>query len=175
MQTVLLKVINSQHILETHLDYDNFELTQAKFWEIEKESRVFKNDILIYTTGANIGRANVYLQEEKALASNHANILRVKDENPIYVGFVLDSIVGRMQTEKMKTGSAQAEIYPSAFNQFVIPFIDKKKQEQIAELYVQSYELIRKSKRLIAKAKQAVEIAIDQNEEKAILFLNKTN
>lgn len=170
-----LKVINSQHILETHLDYDNFERTDESFWNSERESRVFKNDILIYTTGANIGRANVYLQDEKAMASNHTNILRVKDENPIYVGFALNSIVGRMQTEKMKTGSAQAEIYPAAFNQFVIPFIDKKKQDKISELYVQSYELSKQSKNLIAKAKQAVEIAIEQEEEKAMLFLKKTS
>jgi restriction endonuclease S subunit len=167
-----LKVINSQHILETHLDYDNFERTDISFWETEKESRVYKNDILIYTTGANIGRANVYLQEDKAVASNHTNILRIKDENPIYVGFALNSIVGRLQTEKMKTGSAQAEIYPSAFNQFVIPFIDKRKQEEIAKLYVQSYELSNQSKQLIEKAKRAVEIAIEKSEKIAIDFLS---
>lgn len=168
-----LNVINSQHILETHLDYDNFEKTDVSFWDANLESRVFKNDILIYTTGANIGRANVYLQEDKAVASNHTNILRVKDENPIYVGFALNSIVGRMQTEKMKTGSAQAEIYPSAFNQFVIPFIDKKKQEQIVDLYIQSYEMSKESKQLIIKAKKTVEIAIEQDENVAIRFFNE--
>ena len=167
-----LRVINSQHILETHLDYDNFERTDLKFWDIEKGSRVFKEDILIYTTGANIGRANVYLQDEKALASNHTNILRIRDENPIYVGFVLNSIVGRMHTEKMKTGSAQAEIYPAAFNRFIIPFIEKREQNKIAKLYVQSYELSNQSKQLIKKAKHAVEIAIEEDEKAALIYIN---
>jgi restriction endonuclease S subunit len=163
-----IDVVNSQHILETNLDYDNFEKTNTKFWEMEKECRVYTNDILTYMTGANVGRVGVYLSDEKAVAGIDTGILRVRDENPIYVGFALNSIVGRMQTEKHKTGSAQAHIYPQTINQYIVPFIHKKKQEQIAELYVQSYELSNQSKQLIAKAKRAVEMAIEKDEETAI-------
>jgi restriction endonuclease S subunit len=148
-------------------------LTKREYWNIQEESRVFKNDILIYTTGANIGRTNIYLRSEKALASNHTNILRVKDENPVYVGFVLNSIIGRLQTEKMKTGSAQAEIYPSSFKQFIIPFIKKKKQAEIEKLYIQSFEYERKSKALVEISKRATEIAIELNEARGLTFFRK--
>lgn len=96
-----LSIINSPHILEQHLDYDNFEKTDLSIWEIQKRARVYKDDILVYTTGANIGRTNIYLKDDKALASNHVNILRLKSENPHYVGFVMNSIIGRLQTEKL--------------------------------------------------------------------------
>jgi len=166
-----LNVINSKHILEAHLDYENFSLTKSEYWDINKGSRVFNNDILIYTTGANIGRANIYLEKDKALGSNHVNILRIKDEDPIYVGFIINSIVGRMQTEKYKAGSAQAELYPSAIDKFIIPFIDKEKQEEISKLVVESYSLKKQSKQLIEKAKGAVEIAIEESEDKAIEYI----
>ncbi|KKG31039.1 hypothetical protein DU38_05205 [Methanosarcina mazei] len=166
-----LKVINSQHIKEIHLDYENLSSTKSEYWDIKRESRVIKNDILTYTTGANVGRTNVYLEKEKALASNHVNILRIKDEDPIYVGFVLNSLIGRLQTEKFKAGSAQAELYPAAIDQFIIPFIEKPKQDQIVDLYIQSYQLKKQSKQLIEKAKRAVEIAIKLDEKAAFDYL----
>ena len=92
-----LNVINSKHILEKTLDYDNFERTSKVDWENKNSSRVLKNDILTYTTGANIGRTSPYLNSDKALASNHVNILRIKSENPIYVALVMNSIIGRFQ------------------------------------------------------------------------------
>ncbi|MCW8966729.1 MAG: hypothetical protein OQK82_08615, partial [Candidatus Pacearchaeota archaeon] len=107
------------------MDYGNFEKTLPNFWSVNPNSQVKKSDILIYTTGANIGRTNVYYSEEKALASNHVNILRLPSENPYYVGFVLNNKVGRMQTDKFSTGSAQAELYPKDIEKFLIPFVEK--------------------------------------------------
>lgn len=166
-----LRVINSKHILEQHLDYENLETTSDDYWNIHPESRVFENDILIYTTGANVGRTNIYLDTEKALASNHVNILRLHQENQVYVGFVLNSFIGRMQTRKFITGTAQAELYPSDIDKFVIPFIGKEKQLQISILVRDSLAAKRETKALLEKAKRAVEIAIEESEERAIEFI----
>lgn len=152
-----LNVINSRHILEQHLDYENFERTDFENWNIQGKARVYKNDILIYTTGTNIGRTNVYLRTEKALASNHVNILRLKEEDQIYVGFVINSVIGRFQTEKLSAGSAQAELYPKDIDNFVIPFIAKDKQQQIVNQYILSLEQQKKSKQLLEIAKTGVE------------------
>ena len=167
-----LYIINSKHILETTLDYDNFEKTKIEYWNKQEKARVFRGDILTYTTGANIGRTQVYLKNEKALASNHVNIIRLKTENPFYVGFVLNSVVGRMQTEKRSAGSAQAELYPKDLDEFLIPIIDLKKQKQIAELVEESFKLKAESERLLEVAKKAVEMAIELDEESAIKFIN---
>lgn len=170
-----LDVINSKHILEDTLDYNGFEKTSDDYWGIQERARVFKGDILTYTTGANIGRTQVYRLDKKALASNHVNILRVKDENPFYIGFVLNSMVGRMQTEKYCAGSAQVELYPKDLDEFIIPIIDKTIQNQIIELTEESFHLKKQSERLLETAKRAVEIAIEQDEEAAIDYIQNTN
>ena len=171
-----LRVINSKHILEQHLDYDNFERTSSNEWNSEPTAQVFKNDILIYTTGANVGRTNVYLSDEKALASNHVNILRVENENAIYVSFVLNSLVGRMQTRQIITGSAQAELYSNAIAKFIVPFVDKSIQEKIIKNVQESFFAQNQSKQLLELAKHAVEVAIEQDENVALAMIKeKTN
>lgn len=169
-----LSVINSKHILENTLDYENFEKTDSAKWESQERARVFQGDILTYTTGANIGRTQVYLNEDKAIASNHVNILRLKKQyNPYYVGFVMNSLVGRMQTEKLSAGSAQAELYPKDIDQFLIPFCPTATQHEIVALVQQAYELKRQSEYLLKVAKTTIEIAIEQDEETALAYIEK--
>ena len=167
-----LDIINSKHILESTLDYENFEKTDASFWESQARGRVYRNDILTYTTGANIGRTQVYLSDKQALASNHVNILRINEGNPIYVAFVINSFVGRLQTEKLSAGSAQQELYPKDLTQFYIPFIAVEHQNKIEELIIESENLKTLSKQLLAIAKRGVEIAIEQDEAAALAWID---
>jgi restriction endonuclease S subunit len=166
-----LNVINSKHILEEHLDYDNFEKTDQQYWTIQSKARIFKEDILIYTTGANIGRTNIYLKDSKALASNHVNILRIKNENPYYVAFVLNSLIGRLQTEKLSAGSAQQELYPKDIESFVIPFVDEALQDEIKQKLLDSFEYKTKSQKLLDIAKSGVEKAIEEDEAAAMAWM----
>lgn len=166
-----LQVITSRHILETDLDYENFDHTNSSNWVDQSRARVYEGDILTYTTGANIGRTAVYSSNKPALASNHVNILRIEKENPEYVGFVMNSIVGRLQTERLSAGSAQAELYPKDIGSFVIPFIARDKQKEIVQRIDQSRFMKKKSKYMLESAKQAVEIAIEKDEETAMRWL----
>ena len=156
-----VSVVNSKHILENGLDYDNFEKTTTDFLKQNERATIKENDILIYTTGANIGRAQPYLLSELAVASNHVNILRLDGINPLYAAFVLNSKIGRLQTEKMCTGSAQAELYPSDIEKFLIPILPSETQNQIAKLIQTSFALRQESKRLLESAKLAVEREIE--------------
>jgi len=154
-----------------HLDYDNFEKTSGEFWELQSKAQVFKDDILVYTTGANIGRTNIYQSAKKALASNHVKILRIKGEDPYYVSFVMNSLIGRMQTDKLSAGSAQAELYPKDIAQFLIPFVGKETQLKIRDKIISSLALKKQSTALLDVAKHAVEIAIEQDEQAALDFI----
>ena len=168
-----LDVINSRHILETTLDYDSFEKTHKENWDLQKRARVFKGDILTYTTGAKIGRTQVYLPDKKALASNHVNILRLKNGiNSSYVAFAMNSFVGRLQTEKFCAGSAQVELYPKDIDEFIIPLIDEADQLKIQNLIEESFRLKKQSEHLLELAKIAVEKAIEEDEETAMEFIN---
>lgn len=158
-----IDVINSKHILEDGLDYENFEKTDEVSFNNAVRAQVKYGDILTYTTGANIGRTQVYLSEKKAMASNHVNMLRVKDVNPIYLALVLNSKIGRMQTEKSSTGSAQVELYPDDLASFIIPILPEQIQTKIASLIQQSFECKAQSKQLLEDAKRMVEEEIEKN------------
>ena len=135
-----VEVINSANILEDYLDYEGFESADISLWEKKEKARIQDGDILMYTTGAKIGRTAVYRRNGKVIASNHVNILRVKDEDPVYVAFVLNSDIGRMQTQRWCSGTGQAEIYPTDIGQFVIPFVSDETQKKIVEKLTEAEE-----------------------------------
>lgn len=169
-------VINSKHIKEDHLDYDGFERTDERNFNGQSIAHVQQYDVLTYTTGAYVGRTNVYLKNIPALASNHVNILRLKiGYDPIYVGYVMNSLIGRMQTERVVSGSAQAELYPKDIASFIIPFPSKDVQNQIKDRIKQSLGLKSQSKKLLEVAKRAVEIAIEEDETAAMRYIEENS
>jgi len=172
-----LAVVNSRHILENGLDYDGFERTSSKYWNEPnfKSAHIFRNDILTYTTGAKVGRTAAYMSDERALASNHVNLLRVKDENPVYVAAVMNSMIGRWQTQMLVTGSAQVELYPGDIRRFLIPFVDAKTEAAIVAAVELAHTTRRESRSLLDRAKRAVEIAIEKSEVAAITYLKDCN
>lgn len=152
-----VSVVNSKHILEDGIDYDNFEHTTTDFLNTHSRAQIRYGDILIYTTGANIGRTQVYLKDEPAIASNHVNILRVQGVNPIFLAMVLNSQIGRLQTEKLCTGSAQAELYPSDIEKFIVPILPEEKQQAIADYVQKSVSLRQQARQLLEDAQLMVE------------------
>ncbi len=164
-------VVNSKNILEKGLDYDGFSATSRALWELIPKAHIEKGDILIYTTGANVGRTALYRSDKPALASNHVNILRVTHKHPKYIAFVINSMIGRLQTERLSTGSAQQELYPSDIDSFLIPIISETKQAKIEALLDKSYALREQSKALLKAATRAVEIAIEQDEAAGMKYL----
>ena len=168
-----IAVVNSKNILEDGLDYEGFSATSRASWELTPKAHIEKDDILIYTTGANIGRAAIYRGNKPALASNHVNILRVNYKRPQYVAFVIHSMIGRLQTERLSTGSAQQELYPSDIDEFVIPLVSEDLQAEIESLLDKSFALREQSKALLKAATRAVEIAIEQDEAAGMEFLHK--
>jgi restriction endonuclease S subunit len=156
-------VVNSQHLGPKHIDYDGLQKTTKEAFVSAPEGHIRKNDLLIYTTGAYIGRTNVYLADAPALASNHVNILRlVPGIDAAYMALVFQSVVGKFQTQKHARGSAQAELYPNDIDQFVVPLLDSAKQEAIGDLVRESLNRQRESKQLLDRAKNRVEQFIEE-------------
>lgn len=169
-----INVVNSKHILDNTLDYDNFEKTHHYMWETKSKAQIYPNDILTYTTGANIGRTSPYLSNEQAIASNHVNILRLKQGyNRVYVALVMNSQIGRMQVERLSAGSAQQELYPKDIDKIVIPFIDEKLQKEIARYVNDAYAEKTKGLLMLRLATEAVSLAIDQCEDAALNWLKE--
>jgi|WetSurMetagenome_2_1015567.scaffolds.fasta_scaffold77178_2 type I restriction enzyme, S subunit len=156
-------VVNSQHLGLKHIDYNRLQKTSEKAFTSSSEAHIQKDDLLIYTTGAYIGRTNVFLNSKPALASNHVNILRLNsDIDAAYMALVFQSVVGQFQTQKHARGSAQAELYPADIDKFVVPIIAPSKQAAIGNLVRNSLEKQQESQRLLEQAKTRVEQLIEE-------------
>ena len=156
-------VVNSQHISQQHIDYDGLQKTSEKAFSASPEAHIKTNDLLIYTTGAYVGRTNVYLSNLQAMASNHVNILRLKSGiDAAYMALVFQSVIGKFQTQKHARGSAQAELYPADIDRFVVPLLDPKKQGVIGGLVRDGLKKKQESKLFLQKAKNRVEQLIEE-------------
>lgn len=156
-------VINSQHLGVKHINYDGLQKTTEHIFNTSPEAHIQKDDLLIYTTGAYIGRTNVYLDDTPAFASNHVNILRLSPEiDHAYMAIVLQSIVGQFQTQKHARGSAQAELYPADIDKFIVPLLNPKTQKDIGDLVRESLVKQRESAQLLKQAKTRVEQLIER-------------
>lgn len=163
VQNGQFNVVNSQHLGPQHINYEGLERTSTKAFTAALEAHIQQDDLLIYTTGAHIGRTNVYLHDTPAMASNHVNIVRLQPGiDAAYMALVFQSIVGRFQTQKHARGSAQAELYPSDIDRFVVPLLDPDTQKAIGDLVRESLVKQQESRRLLEQAKARVEQLIEQ-------------
>lgn len=161
-------VVNSKHLSATHILYDQTERTTEEEFSRQTVAQIKNGDVLIYTTGAYIGLTNAFNSQEKALASNHVNILRLSDTSidPNYLALVMNSKIGKLQTEKHSRGSAQLELYPADIAKFIIPIISENKMKEIGDLVRNSLSALNQSKQLLAQAKRRVEELIEQEANK---------
>ncbi|MGQ9706010.1 MAG: restriction endonuclease subunit S [bacterium] len=124
--------------------------------EINTDYRVRQGDVLFYSVGAYLGRANIVLEDIEAAVASFITIIRTKKDicNPIYLEVFLNSLIGRLQSKKWQSASAQQYIYPKEIKQFIIPLLPYQTQQQIASLFQQSHEARRKAKELLEIAKK---------------------
>ncbi|WP_128723159.1 restriction endonuclease subunit S [Geobacillus sp. CAMR5420] len=174
-----IRVFSQKWIKDKGIDYSFLDskdepFTSEDFAKQHSEYVARKYDILYYSVGANLGYCHNYLLEEPIMPGSFITIIRAdKDKiNPIYLGIALNSILGRLQAEKWKSASAQPYIYPKDISEFLIPIIDIEKQLKIEALVEESFRLNQQSKHLLKVAIKAVEIAIEQDEDTAMSFIN---
>jgi len=77
--------------------------------------------------------------------------------------------------KKRCSGTILTAISKVALETMPFPLIDKDKQREIADMVQKSFALRRQSEQLLDMAKRAVEVAIEDGEEKAIEFLEDAN
>lgn len=151
-------VVNSQHLGRYLLNIEGTERTDYTFWEINKRARLERGDVLVYSTGAYVGRTNAWLEDQKGIASNHVTIIRkLRNCNPLYLAMYLNALPGLLHAEKWATGSGQRELYPEPLANFYIYLPSEEFQTKIAELVILSHKARKKTKALLKEAKKEVE------------------
>ena len=104
-----------------------------------------------------------------------SGILRLKSKtnkiNNEYLTLVLNSILTKEQVNRDGGGSVILHWRPDQVQETVIPILPQKKQTQIQQQVTESFNLRKQSKHLLECAKRAVEMAIEQDEQTAIDWL----
>ena len=87
----------------------------------------------------------------------------------------LKSGVGQLQLKKGCSGTILTAINREEFSRIIVPFIKADKQSEIQQKVVESFNLRKHAKDLLECAKRAVEIAIEQDEQTAIGWLESVS
>jgi len=140
--------VNSQHLARHCLNFEATDRTTEEFWQDNRKARIRQNDVMIYATGAYIGRTNPYLETATALAGVDILLVRPIGEcNPLYLATFLNAPPGLIQSKKFASGSGQAHIYPHDVSLYWVYLPTEHLQHQVADLVQQSYEARQKPRR----------------------------
>ena len=108
---------------------------------------------------------------DNALCSTGFHVLNSDVLNSETLLVFLKSIVGQLQLKKRCSGTILTAINKAEFSKIAIPKIKAEKQTEIEKKVDESFNLRKRAKDLLEHAKRAVEIAIEQNEQAAINWL----
>lgn len=161
-------IITQKHLGQAFVNLEAIHDPETKYTSNEwfKKYPIYKlrqEDVLYYSVGAYIGKTNIILEDLNATTASFITIIRTKEElNPAYLTAVLNSIIGKLQSDKWQSATAQSYIYPKNIRNFKIPILSKLIQQKIASLVRQSHQTRKKAKELLKEAKQKVEKMIEK-------------
>lgn len=155
-----------------------FEITEEKYisenlYQEIKQHQPKKGEIL-FSKDATPGIA-YYLNETPQKMIPSGGILRLKNKSDKikneYLTLALNSILTKEQVNRDVGGSVILHWRPDQVKGTVIPTLPEAKQLEIQQKVTKSFILRKQSKHLLECAKRAVEIAIEEDEQAAIKWL----
>lgn len=131
-----------------------------------------KNTILLSKDGS-IGIAYKVIKDEDFITSSAILHLQIKGEDvlPDYLSLIINSVVVRMQAEQNSSGAIIQHWKPSEIRDVIIPILPMEKQIVISQEVINSFKLRSESKTIIEASKHAIELALEQNTQSAIRYL----
>lgn len=159
-----------------------FEITQEKYISEELYTEITehqpKQGEILLSKDATPGIA-YYLRENPKKMIPSSGILRLKSKTDTigneYLTLVLNSILTQEQIQRDVGGSVILHWRPDQVAETVIPMLSSEKQTEIEQKVVESFNLRKRAKDLLEHAKRAVEIAIEQDEQTAIEWLESVS
>lgn len=166
-------------------DYSKFGLTkpqkQLKQSFVNANSKLIKKLIpkantILFSKDGSVGEAYCLRQDADFITSGAILHLKINESTqvlPDYLTLVLNSKLVKMQSERDAGGSIILHWRVGEIEEVVVPLVDMAIQQQIAQSVQQSFTLKAQSEHLLEVAKRAVEIAIEQDEQTAIDYMNE--
>ena len=155
-----------------------FEISEEKYisdalYAEVKQYQPKQGEILL-SKDATPGIAH-YLDQPPPKMIPSGGILRLKNKtdrvNNEYLTLVLNSTLTKEQVNRDVGGSVILHWRPDQVKDVVIPILPREKQAQIQQKITESFSLRKQSRHLLECAKRAVEIAIEQDEQTALDWL----
>ena len=160
----------------------SFEITEEKYISEElyaeiQEHQPQKGEILL-SKDATPGIA-YHLREQPQKMIPSSGILRLKRKTDKigndYLTLVFNSVLTQEQVNRDVGGSVILHWRPDQVAGIVIPILHQGKQTEIEQKVIESFNLRKQAKNLLEHAKRAVEIAIEQDEQTAINWLESVS
>lgn len=145
---------------------------EAAAREIDKV-RLKVGDVLVSRSGSLAVAGVVEPEWTHSIVSSHLIFVRLRDPafKPHFVAASLATMPGRMQIIRQSNGSVQPEISQPSLKRVLIPRLAEGEQDRIINYIRQAHAARQQAQALLAQAKRAVEVAIEEGEEKAMKFL----
>ena len=125
-----------------------------------------KKETILLSKDGSIGISYCLEEDLECITSGAILHLKVKDKSeilPQVLSLILNSIVVKLQAERDSGGSIISHWKISEIENVLIPLLDFKLQEKIAQKIQKSFALRKESKDLLESAKAKVEQAIQNN------------
>lgn len=142
----------------------------------KNETTVKTNDFVIATIGNTIGKVNVIPKKYNgSFISNNTSRFRLKSSKAYhyFIELLMRNIVVQEQVQKLSMQTAQPKIGNEQLRQILIPTLHEDIQRKLDADVQRSFALRHESERLLDMAKRAVELAIEEGEDKALKWLGE--
>lgn len=165
-------LIRINNIYKGYLDISNCAYIPEKDFLLSSKDVAQEDDILISMSGT-IGNVCTIPKGVTAVINQRIMRITLQNYNNHVIALFINSVAGFAQLERIGTGGVQTNISANDIQNILIPNLSIEKQEEISALIQQSFALKSQSEKLLDIAKQAVEMAIDFDEETAMQFIKE--
>lgn len=154
-----LALIRINNIKNANLDMNNAVYLNDEAISLSPKDKVKKGDILISMSGS-IGLSCVVRETLHAMVNQRILKISIDGFNADVLVLLLNSVLCKLQFERIGTGGVQTNLATSDILNILIPKINADTQDSIASYIKQSFALRSEAKALLEEAKVKVESAI---------------
>ena len=152
-----------KNIEEYFVNMEDLQYMNSSFYEKNEKCRVFTGDILLSRVGS-IGRASIYLNNEKAAMGQNVTRIRLKNNiNKYYFLCYINSPISRLLMKRETNAGLQPNLTNENIKLLKVPILNKDIQDKIGNKILHFINITNNSKQLIQEAKQDVEDLIEGN------------
>jgi restriction endonuclease S subunit len=138
--------------------------------DLSPKDIAIENDILISMSGT-IGNSCKIPKGVRAVINQRIMRITPKNFDNEVLPLIINSPIGEFQLNRIGTGAVQTNISSTDIRKILIPKLTTSIQTELSKKINESFQLKTQSEQLLELAKTAVEKAIEENEEEAMLYI----